>query len=154
MHYHRPFTSLFAGVALAALASPAFALDGVDLVAKLNAANGASGLTVAYGTIATDGDTVTLKSTTVTPAGGEAMALGDVRLEGVAEDGDGARVDDARDREVASGFEHVARALHIHPLREPIVAHADLIPRSNVENAVDAFHRRTKARRVGDVADV
>ncbi len=89
MHYHRPFTSLFAGVALAALASPAFALDGVDLVAKLNAANGASGLTVSYGTIATDGDTVTLKSTTVTPAGGEAMALGDVRLEGVAEDGDG-----------------------------------------------------------------
>ncbi|MDF1635489.1 hypothetical protein [Mycoplana sp. MJR14] len=89
MHYHRPFTTLFAGVALAALASPAFALDGVDLVAKLNAANGASGLTVAYGTIATDGDTVTLKSTTVTPAGGEAMALGDVRLEGVAEDGDG-----------------------------------------------------------------
>ncbi len=89
MHYHRPFTTLFAGVALAALASPAFALDGVDLVAKLNAANGASGLTVSYGTIATDGDTVTLKSTTVTPAGGEAMALGDVRLEGVAEDGDG-----------------------------------------------------------------
>lgn len=89
MHYHRPFTTLFAGVALAVLASPAFALDGVDLVAKLNAANGASGLTVSYGTIATDGDTVTLKSTTVTPAGGEAMALGDVRLEGVAEDGDG-----------------------------------------------------------------
>lgn len=89
MLHSRTLRTMATGVALAALASPAFALDGADLIAKLNAANGASGLTVSYGNIATDGDTITLQSTKVTPNGGEATAIGDVRLEGVAEDGNG-----------------------------------------------------------------
>jgi hypothetical protein len=89
MLYNRTLRKMFASVALAAIASPAFALDGADLVAKLNAANSASGLTVTYGNIAVDGDTLTLQATKVTPTGGEALELGDITLEGVEEDGDG-----------------------------------------------------------------
>lgn len=89
MFHYRTLRTMLTGVALAALASSAFALDGADLVAKLNAANGASGLTVSFGSILTDGDNLTLQGTKVTPTGGEPTEIGDVRLEGVAEDGDG-----------------------------------------------------------------
>ena len=89
MFHYRTLRTTLTGVALAALAGPAFALDGADLVAKLNAANGASGLTVSFASIATDGDTLTLQGTKVTSTGGEPAEIGDVRLEGVAESGDG-----------------------------------------------------------------
>lgn len=89
MLYNRTLRKMFASVALAAIASPAFALDGADLVAKLNAANSASGMTVTYGSIAADGDTLTLQATKVTPTGGEALEIGDITLKGVGEDGDG-----------------------------------------------------------------
>lgn len=89
MFHYRTLRTTLTGVALAALAGPAFALDGADLVAKLNAANGASGLTVSFASIATDGDTLTLQGTKVTSTGGEPAEIGDVRLEGVSESGDG-----------------------------------------------------------------
>lgn len=89
MLHNRTLRSMLAGVAIATLAGPAFALDGADLVSKLNAANSASGMIVSYGSIAADGDTLTLKATKVTPTGGEAMDIGDVTLQGVEEDGSG-----------------------------------------------------------------
>lgn len=81
--------TMLAGVALAALSSQAFAIDGADLVNKLNAASGVSGFTVSYGNIAVDGDTVTLQAAKVAPVGGEAAEVGDVAFEGVEEDGNG-----------------------------------------------------------------
>lgn len=89
MFQKRTLRSMLAGVALATLASPALAIDGADLVNKLNAASGASGFAVSYGNIAVDGDTVTLEAARLTPAGGEPAMVGDVTLEGVEEDGSG-----------------------------------------------------------------
>lgn len=90
MLHKRTIRTMLAGIAMAALASPAFAIDGADLVNKLNAASGTSGWTISYGSIATDGDTVVLEGTKVKPVGGDASAeVGDVRLEGVEEDGSG-----------------------------------------------------------------
>lgn len=89
MLQNRTLRRMLAGVALSAFATPAFAIDGTDLVNKLNAANVASGVVVSYGNIAVDGDTVTIEGAKVTPTGGEAADIGDVTLEGVEEDGSG-----------------------------------------------------------------
>ncbi|MDR6757430.1 hypothetical protein J2Y48_002726 [Mycoplana sp. BE70] len=89
MLQNRTLRRMLAGVALSAFATPAFAIDGTDLVNKLNAANATSGVTVSYGNIVVDGDTVTLEGAKMASAGGEAAEIGDVTLEGVEEDGDG-----------------------------------------------------------------
>lgn len=89
MLQNRTLRRMLAGVALSAFATPAFAVDGADLVNKLNAANAASSVTISYGNIVVDGDTVTLEGTKVTPTGGEAADIGEVTLEGVEEDSDG-----------------------------------------------------------------
>lgn len=89
MLQNRTLRRMLAGVALSAFATPAFAIDGSDLVNKLNGANVASGIVVSYSNIVVDGDTVTLEGAKVTPTGGEAAEIGDVTLEGVEEDGDG-----------------------------------------------------------------
>ncbi|MCJ8053572.1 hypothetical protein GB928_017045 [Shinella curvata] len=84
------FRTLLAGAALASLASPAFALDGADLLAKLNATYATSGVTISSSNIAVDGSTVTLEGTELKAAGAEApIKLGTVTMEGVEEDGDG-----------------------------------------------------------------
>lgn len=84
------FRTLLAGAALASLASPAFALDGADLLAKLNATYATSGVTISSSNIAVDGSTVTLEGTELKTAGAEApVKLGTVTMEGVEEDGDG-----------------------------------------------------------------
>jgi hypothetical protein len=84
------FRTLLAGAALASLASPAFALDGADLLAKLNATYATSGVTVSSSNVAVDGSTVTLEGTEVKATGAEApIKLGTVTMEGVEEDGDG-----------------------------------------------------------------
>ncbi|HVK89806.1 MAG TPA: hypothetical protein VM468_00085 [Mycoplana sp.] len=90
MLHKRTIRTMLAGIAMATLAGPAFAIDGADLVNKLNAASGSSGWAVSYGNIATDGNTVVLEGMKVKAVGGEAAAdVGDVRLEGVEEDGSG-----------------------------------------------------------------
>ena len=84
------FRTLLAGAALATLASPAFALDGADLMAKLNATYATSGVTIGYSNAAVDGSTVTLESTELTATGADApIKLGTITMEGVEEDGEG-----------------------------------------------------------------
>ncbi|MCF3642298.1 hypothetical protein LXM94_20210 [Rhizobium sp. TRM95111] len=89
MIHTRFHSAMLAGAAFVALAGPALALDGADLVNKLNAANVTSGVTIGYANIAVDGTTLTLQGVTVKPAEGNAAEIGDVTLEGVAEDGSG-----------------------------------------------------------------
>ena len=84
------FRTLLAGAALATLASPAFALDGADLLAKLNATYATSGVTVTSSNVAVDGSTVTLEGAELKATGSEApLKLGTVTMEGVegADDG-------------------------------------------------------------------
>ncbi|MGQ3275096.1 MAG: hypothetical protein ACT6WE_00800, partial [Shinella sp.] len=84
------FRTLLAGAALATLASPAFALDGADLLAKLNATYATSGVTVGSSNVVVDGSTVTLEGTELKATGAEApIKLGNVTMEGVEEDGEG-----------------------------------------------------------------
>ncbi|WP_440981244.1 hypothetical protein [Shinella sumterensis] len=84
------FRSLLAGAALVTLASPAFALDGADLMTKLNATYATSGVSVGYSNVAVDGSTVTLEGTELKATGTDTpIKLGTVTMEGVEEDGDG-----------------------------------------------------------------
>ena len=84
------FRALLAGAALAALASPAFALDGADLLAKLNAAYATSGVTINSSNVAADGSTVTLQGAELKAMGSDnAIKLGTVTMDGVEEDGKG-----------------------------------------------------------------
>lgn len=83
---------MLASAAFIGLSGPAFALDGADLVTKLNAAYALSGGSIAYENVAVDGTTVTLTGVTVksTAAPDKDFKVGDVTLEGVEEtDGGG-----------------------------------------------------------------
>ncbi|OLP56762.1 hypothetical protein BJF92_11845 [Rhizobium rhizosphaerae] len=86
----RAVGSLLAGVALFALAAPAFALDGADMVRKLNAAYSPSGGQIAYQAIEVEGDVVTLKGASLNPLNQPPIPLGDIAFEGVAEKDGGA----------------------------------------------------------------
>jgi hypothetical protein len=84
------FRTLLAGAALVTLASPAFALDGADLLAKLNATYATSGVSISSSNVGVDGSTVTLEGTELKATGAEApVPLGTVPMEGVEEDGEG-----------------------------------------------------------------
>lgn len=87
----RTLRLMFASAAFIGLSGPAFALDGADLVTKLNAASGSSGATVAYEGVSVDGTTVTLTGVSVKSAAapGKDLKIGDVTLEGVEESDDG-----------------------------------------------------------------
>lgn len=82
---------LLAGVALAGLASPAFALDGVDFVAKLNAAYASNGATLAYEAVDVNDDSVVLKGASVqsTVKKTDELKIGDLSFDGVEELSDG-----------------------------------------------------------------
>ncbi len=89
MTFYRTTRLMLSGATFLSLAGSAFALDGQDLLKKLNAA-----YSVQSGTIAADGvdvndTTVTLKNARVKPNGGEAFTIGDITLTGVEEDEDG-----------------------------------------------------------------
>ncbi|WP_242221956.1 hypothetical protein [Shinella zoogloeoides] len=84
------FRALLAGAALATLASPAFALDGADLLTKLNATYATSGVSITSSNVEADGSTVTLEGVEAKAAGAEApFKLGTITMEGVEEDGEG-----------------------------------------------------------------
>lgn len=84
------FRTLLAGAALATLASPAFALDGADLMAKLNATYATSGVSISSTNVGVDGSTVTLEGAELTATGSDApVKLGTITMDGVEEDGDG-----------------------------------------------------------------
>lgn len=84
------------GVALASttflsFASSAFALDGADVLAKINALYALQGGKVEAASTSVDGANVTLTGVTVTLAGmdGKSLPIGDVTLENVEEGDDG-----------------------------------------------------------------
>lgn len=84
------FRTLLAGAALATLASPAFALDGADLLAKLNATYATSGVSISSSNVTADGSTVTLEGAELKATGNETpIKLGTITMDGVEEDGDG-----------------------------------------------------------------
>ncbi|PDS36280.1 hypothetical protein CO665_20530 [Rhizobium anhuiense] len=89
MNISRTTRLMLSGAAFFSLAGSAFALDGTDLLKKLNAAYAAQGGTIAAENIDIDGTTVTLKNVTVKPTGGESLPIGEVTLTGVEEDEDG-----------------------------------------------------------------
>ncbi|MCV9965780.1 hypothetical protein OIU34_28315 [Pararhizobium sp. BT-229] len=84
---NRNLRLMLASAAFIGLSGPAFALDGADLVTKLNAAYATSGGSVAYENVAVDGTTVTLSGVTVksTAAPGKDFKVGEVTFEGVEE---------------------------------------------------------------------
>lgn len=95
MQYSTKARLLAAGAALSALASPAFALDGNDLVAKINnALSVQSGAGLAAESATVDGSNVTLTNARFTANDGkQSFPLGTIRFEGVAEDDGGYTVE-------------------------------------------------------------
>ncbi|MBB4573765.1 hypothetical protein [Rhizobium lentis] len=89
MKIYRTTRLMLSGAAFFSLAGSAFALDGADLLKKINAAYEAQGGTISADGINIDGTTVTLKNVTVKPTGGESLPIGEVTLSGVEEDEDG-----------------------------------------------------------------
>ncbi|ARM87803.1 hypothetical protein RHEC894_CH01471 [Rhizobium sp. CIAT894] len=89
MNFYRTTRLMLSGAAFFSLAGSAFALDGTDLLKKINAAYAAQGGTIAAENIDIDGTTVTLKNVTLKPTGGESLPIGEITLSGVEEDEDG-----------------------------------------------------------------
>ncbi|MBB2818232.1 UNVERIFIED_ORG: hypothetical protein GGD59_001460 [Rhizobium esperanzae] len=89
MNIYRTTRLMLSGAAFFSLAGSAFALDGTDLLKKINAAYAAQGLTIAADSVDIDGTTVTLKNASVKPTSGESQPIGEITLSGVEEDEDG-----------------------------------------------------------------
>src|SRR3954468_4268893 len=90
MTFYRTTRLMLSSAAILSFASSAFALDGDDLLKKINAAySQQGGMVVAADGVNMDGTTVTLKNFSVKPTGGEAVSIGEVTLSGVEEQDDG-----------------------------------------------------------------
>jgi hypothetical protein len=91
MKLNRSIGLMLASTAFVSIASAASALDGNDIVAKLNALSSKSGVVIAAENATVDGDNVTLSgvTATITTEGNKKIPLGDVKLEGVSEDDEG-----------------------------------------------------------------
>ena len=89
MNFYRTTRLMLSSAAFFSLAGSAFALDGADLLKKLNAAYAEQGGTISADGVDIDGTTVILKNVSVKPTGGESLAIGEVTLSGVEEDEDG-----------------------------------------------------------------
>jgi hypothetical protein len=86
---------LLTSAALLTLSAPAFALDGADLLKKLNAAYATQGGEILAASVDVDGKTVTMKGVTVGLAAqpDQKFPLGEVTFEGVEEDNGGYTVE-------------------------------------------------------------
>ena len=80
MNIYRTTRLMLSGAAFFSLAGSAFALDGADLLKKINAAYEAQGGTISADGVNIDGTTVTLKNVTLKPTGGESLPIGEVTL--------------------------------------------------------------------------
>ncbi|MBB2710018.1 hypothetical protein N2597_05880 [Rhizobium sophoriradicis] len=89
MNIYRTTRLMLSGAAFFSLAGSAFALDGADLLKKINAAYEAQGGTISAEGVDINGTTVTLRNVTVKPTGGESLPIGEVTLSGVEEDEEG-----------------------------------------------------------------
>ena len=95
MKLNRSLGILLAGTAFFSFAHSAFALDGNDVLAKLNALSSPNGIVIAAASTAVDGANVTLTGVTVTAknAGDKTIPVGDVTLEGVTEEEGGYQIE-------------------------------------------------------------
>jgi len=100
MNRQRLLGLLLAGTAFTALASNAFAIDGNDIVAKLNAFSASSGATLMIDGAKVEGSTVTLTGAKVKIAAAsiqepkdQILSVGDITLEGVTENNGGYSID-------------------------------------------------------------
>lgn len=80
---------MLSSVAFLSLAGSAFALDGQDLLKKINAAYSQQGGTIVADGVDVNGTTVTLKKASFKPNSGEAVSIGDITMTGVEADEDG-----------------------------------------------------------------
>ncbi len=89
---------LFASAALLALTAPAFALDGGDVLKKINAAYSAQGGEIDAASVAVNGSTVTLNNVTFNAATEPArkIPVGNITLEDVQENNGGYTIKNAR----------------------------------------------------------
>lgn len=89
MMHTRKIRLMMASAALLTLAGPAFALDGADLMKKLDAATSVNGTTITYDKAEVDGDKVTVSGVQLKVASqpGEQtnLKVGDLTFEGVEE---------------------------------------------------------------------
>jgi hypothetical protein len=91
MNFSRTTRLMLSSAAFLSLASSAFALDGTDLLKKMNAAYSMQGGSLAADGIDVSGSTVTLKGTSFKAAGmsDAGVPLGNVTLSGVTQQSDG-----------------------------------------------------------------
>ena len=90
MNFYRTTRLMLSSAAILSIASSAFALDGVDLLKKMNAAYAMQGGQLAADGIDVDDNTVTLKGATFKPlSGGQGVPLGKVTMTDVTEEDDG-----------------------------------------------------------------
>ncbi|MBB3963905.1 hypothetical protein [Rhizobium metallidurans] len=89
MTFYRTTRLMLSGVAFLSLAGSAFALDGQDLLKKINAAYTMQGGTLAADGIDVNDKTVTLKNASFKPNNGDALPIGEITLSGVEQNDDG-----------------------------------------------------------------
>ncbi|MBY4590229.1 MULTISPECIES: hypothetical protein [Rhizobium] len=87
MKHMRNLRLMMASTAFLALAGPSFALDGADMMKKLNAATSAGGTVITFEKADVDGDTVTATGVQVGYANlpGDTLKIGELTFEGVEE---------------------------------------------------------------------
>ncbi|MFJ6322354.1 MULTISPECIES: hypothetical protein [unclassified Rhizobium] len=86
MTFYRTTRLMLSSAAVLSFASSAFALDGNDLLKKINDIYGQQGATIAAQGVDIDGSTVTLKGASFKAAGmDDSIPLGDITLDGVEE---------------------------------------------------------------------
>jgi hypothetical protein len=93
MSLHHSTRFLLAGAALCALSSQAFALDGADLLKKINASYATGGATITADSIEVDGEDVVLKGVKFglqAEPGKTPLSLDELTLQGVSEEDGGA----------------------------------------------------------------
>ncbi|MCW0019457.1 hypothetical protein [Rhizobium sp. BT-226] len=87
MKHMRKLHLTMASTAFLTLAGPALALDGADMMKKLNAATSAGGTVIAFEKAEADGDTITATGVQVGSSSlpGDTLKIGDLTFEGVEE---------------------------------------------------------------------
>ncbi|TDK37057.1 hypothetical protein E2F50_09155 [Rhizobium deserti] len=95
MHYSTKARLLLAGAALSLVTGPAFALDGNDVVAKINnAMSSQGGAKLSAEAVSVDGSDVMLKNAKLSADAGEfTIPLGNIKLDDVAENNGGYTVE-------------------------------------------------------------
>ncbi|HEX8049228.1 hypothetical protein [Rhizobium sp.] len=111
MTFYRTTRLMLSSAVILSFASSAFALDGNDLLKKINDAYAQQGGSIAAESVDVSGTTVTLKGASFKPAGTpDGVKLGDVTFSGVAEAGGGYTVDQVAFPDVALNKDGVAIA--------------------------------------------